>query len=126
MGAVERFGGATARGTKITQRARVRVVNVLVLWNTIYMDAAVDRILRTSDLVVLDEDLARLSPLEHRNISFRGQHSFALSEAVVRGELRPPRDPGGDHGGGGLGVVFRSVDSRRPGCDDERPRKAAE
>jgi len=38
------------------------VVNVIVLWNTIYMDAALDQ-LRADGNDVRDEDIARLSPL---------------------------------------------------------------
>ena len=45
---------------------------------------------------LLDEDLVRLSPLAHRNVNFLGQYSFALSETVARGQLRPLRDPGED------------------------------
>lgn len=74
------------------------VVNVIVLWNTIYMNAAVERLRGGGDVEVLDEDLARLSPLEHRNVNFLGQYSFAFSEAVAKGRLRPLRDPGEDYG----------------------------
>ncbi len=74
------------------------VVNVLVLWNTIYMNAAVEHLRATGEVEVLDEDLARLSPLEHRNINFLGQYSFALSETVARGQLRPLRDPEEEYG----------------------------
>ncbi len=72
------------------------VVNALVLWNTIYMNATVDHLRSTSRVEVLDEDLARLSPLEHRNVNFLGQYSFALSETVAKGQLRPLRDPSED------------------------------
>ena len=68
------------------------VVNVLVLWNTLYMDAAIKH-LRENSAGVKDKDVARLSPLEHRNMNFLGQYSFALSEAVAQGQLRPLRDP---------------------------------
>ena len=39
------------------------------------------------------EDVARLSPLIHQHINFQGRYSFALSETVARGGLRPLRDP---------------------------------
>jgi hypothetical protein len=42
---------------------------------------------------VKPEDVARLSPLIHKHINFQGRYSFALSEAVARGGLRPLRDP---------------------------------
>jgi len=68
------------------------VVNVIVLWNTIYMDAVL-RQLRKEGYPVLDEDVARLSPTMSPHINILGRHSFALPEAVARGELRPLRDP---------------------------------
>jgi TnpA family transposase len=37
------------------------VVNAVILWNTIYMDAALAE-LRTEGFDVRDEDVARLSP----------------------------------------------------------------
>jgi len=39
------------------------------------------------------EDIARLSPLGYENINFLGRYSFALSESVARGELRPLHEP---------------------------------
>jgi TnpA family transposase len=68
------------------------VVNAIVLWNTIYMDAAL-RQLRSEGYPVRDEDVVRLSPTMRPHINMLGRHSFALPEAVARGELRPLRDP---------------------------------
>ena len=68
------------------------VVNAIVLWNTIYMDAAL-RQLRNEGYPVRDEDVARLSPTMRPHINMLGRHSFILPEAVARGELRPLRDP---------------------------------
>ena len=68
------------------------MVNVLVLWNTVYMDAAIEH-LRKNSAGVNADDVARLSPLAHQNVNFLGQYSFALSEAVAQGQLRPLRDP---------------------------------
>ena len=67
------------------------VVNALVLWNTIYMDAAITH-LRVAGADADAEDVARLSPLEHRNVNFLGQYRFALSDVVAQGHLRPLRD----------------------------------
>src|ERR1700687_4943635 len=44
------------------------VVNVLVLWNTLYMDAALAHLRRTG-AEVKPEDVARLSPLGHEHIN---------------------------------------------------------
>jgi TnpA family transposase len=68
------------------------VVNAVILWNTIYMDAALDQ-LRTEGFVVRDEDVARLSPLIHEHINMLGRYAFTLPEPVARGELRPLRSP---------------------------------
>jgi hypothetical protein len=68
------------------------VVNAIVLWNTWYMEAAPQQV-QAECVSVASVDVARLSPLVHRHINFQGRHSFALSEAVARGELRPLRDP---------------------------------
>lgn len=37
---------------------------------------------------MLDEDLARLSPLIFEHINMLGRYSFAVPEEVTRGELR--------------------------------------
>ena len=63
-----------------------------MLWNTIYMDAAV-RELRAEGYEVRTEDVARLSPLGHKHVNMLGRYAFTLPEAVARGELRPLRDP---------------------------------
>jgi TnpA family transposase len=68
------------------------VVNAIVLWNTLYMEAALNQ-LRTEGFEVKAEDVARLSPLLYKHINFQGRYSFALSEAVAQGGLRPLRDP---------------------------------
>lgn len=71
------------------------VVNMIVLWNTIYMEAVLDQ-LRAEGHEVRDEDVARLSPLIHEHINMLGRYSFNVPEAVMRGELRALRDPEDD------------------------------
>ncbi len=66
------------------------VVNAIVLWNTIYMDAALDQ-LRAEGFDVQEEDVARLSPLGHEHINMLGRYAFTLPDRVARGELRPLR-----------------------------------
>lgn len=68
------------------------VVNLVVLWNTIYMDAALSQ-LRAEGYDAKPEDVARLSPLGHKHINMLGRYTFTLPEMVARGELRPLRDP---------------------------------
>jgi TnpA family transposase len=59
------------------------VVNIIVLWNTLYMTAAVER-LKQHGYPVLEEDLARLSPLIYEHINMLGRYSFAVPEEVAR------------------------------------------
>ena len=68
------------------------VINAIILWNTIYMDAAL-RQLRAGSFDVHDEDVARLSPLAHQHVNVLGRYAFILPEMVARGKLRPLRDP---------------------------------
>jgi len=71
------------------------VLNMIVLWNTIYTEAALQQ-LRAEGYAMRDEDIARLSPLLHEHINMLGRYSFAVPEAGARGELRPLRDPNED------------------------------
>ena len=68
-------------------------VNVVVLWNTLYMDAALAR-LRHQGIKPKPDDLACVSPFGHENINFLRRYSFALPESVARGELRSLHDLG--------------------------------
>lgn len=69
------------------------VVNMIVLWNTIYIEAALEQ-LRKEGFPVHDEDVDRLSPLIHDHINMLGRYSFAMPDIVARGGLRPLRNPG--------------------------------
>ncbi|MFC9916043.1 Tn3 family transposase [Streptomyces sp. NPDC127197] len=66
------------------------VLNALVLFNTRYMDAAVNQ-LRADGFDVRDEDVARLSPFVRHHINMLGRYSFQLPD--LPGGLRPLRDP---------------------------------
>ncbi len=68
------------------------VVNMIVLWNTLYMQAAIDQ-LRAEGYPVLDEDIPHLNPHVHDHINMLGRYSFSIPESVSRGELRPLRNP---------------------------------
>jgi len=71
------------------------VINMIVLWNTIYIEAVLDQ-LRKEGYAVRDEDVARLSPLIHEHLNVLGRYSFSMPEAVAKGELRPLRNPAQD------------------------------
>jgi hypothetical protein len=66
------------------------VLNALVLFDTRYMDAAVNQ-LRADGFDVRDEDVARLSPFVRHPINMLGRYSFQLPD--LPGGLRPLRDP---------------------------------
>ena len=68
------------------------VLNIIVLWNTIYIDAVLNQ-LRQEGFLVLEEDVARLSPLIYEHINMLGRYLFTVPEAVLRGELRKLRNP---------------------------------
>nr|WP_318219182.1 Tn3 family transposase [Streptomyces sp. SCL15-6] len=72
------------------------VLNAVVLWTTRYIDAAVAQ-LRAEGHEIRDEDVARLSPLKHKNLNCLGRYSFAASQPV-RGlrSLRAPDSAGLD------------------------------
>ena len=68
------------------------VLNMIVLWNTIYIEVALNQ-LRKEGYPMKDEDAYRLSPLQHENINMLGRYSFSMPDAVAQGELRPLRNP---------------------------------
>ena len=68
------------------------VTNAVVLWNSLYMDAAVKQ-LRANSLSIHETDLERLSPLGHSHITMEGHYYFNLADPVRRGELRVLRTP---------------------------------
>ena len=79
----------------ITLGALGLVLNMIVLWNTIYIEAALKQ-LRSEGYPVADEDVVRLSPLLYEHINMLGRYSFSVPEAVTKGELRPLRNPADD------------------------------
>ena len=66
------------------------VLNCVVLWNTRYLNAALDS-LRAQGYPVADDDVARLSPFVRRHLNVHGRYSFQLPE--LPGGRRPLRDP---------------------------------
>src|SRR5205807_6484732 len=53
------------------------VVNAIVLWNTLYMEAALTQ-MRAEGLAVQAADVARLSPLVHKHINRSEEHTSEL------------------------------------------------
>lgn len=67
------------------------VANAMVLWNTLYMNQALED-MRARGMTVLPEDVERLSPLGYDHINLLGRYTFSLSEEVRQGALRPLRE----------------------------------
>lgn len=68
------------------------VLNCVTLWNTVYLNAALEQ-LRADGYPVRDEDIAHLSAYQHQHLNVHGHYSFQLPD--LRGHRRPLRDP--DH-----------------------------
>jgi len=61
-------------------------------WNATYIQAVVAR-LEAKGHPVDPADLARVSPLQYRDIHILGRYTFAVPETVANGKLRPLREP---------------------------------
>nr|WP_234003938.1 Tn3 family transposase [Nocardiopsis sp. SBT366] len=66
------------------------VLNCVTLWNTVYMDAALDQ-LRGQGYTVREEDVAHLSAFARTHINVHGHYSFLLPD--MPGGRRDLRDP---------------------------------
>ncbi|MCX4758613.1 transposase [Kitasatospora purpeofusca] len=70
-----------------------------MLWTTRYLDAGVEQLralpAEQREHQVLDEDVARLSPLKHANLNVVGRYIFHAS-GPAGGGLRPLGDPAED------------------------------
>jgi len=64
------------------------VTNSIILWNTVYMEIALDAI-RNGGYTVNSDDVKRLSPLGYDHINIVGHYSFDLPEEILDGKLRP-------------------------------------
>ena len=50
------------------------ILNTITLWNTVYLDHAINR-LTAAGYPVSDEDVARLSPYMRKHINFQGHYA---------------------------------------------------
>jgi hypothetical protein len=64
------------------------VVNMIVLWNTLYMGKAIEH-LRATGVAVHEEDVKRLTPLWYEHIRLTGRYEFMLTAQPEVGGLRP-------------------------------------
>ncbi len=63
------------------------VVNAIVIWNTKYIEVALDAI-KQAGQPAFDSDIQRLSPLGYEHINIMGRYSFVLPEEIEQGGLR--------------------------------------
>lgn len=68
------------------------VVNMIVLWNTVYIERALTR-LRAEGYAVQAEDVARLSPLLTAHINVLGRYRFTLPDELAADGFRPLKEP---------------------------------
>jgi TnpA family transposase len=66
------------------------VVNMIVLWNTLYTQKALDY-LHASGMDIRDEDVLRLTPLSFDHIRLTGRYDFTVTAQPEAGGLRPLR-----------------------------------
>jgi hypothetical protein len=62
---------------------------MIVLWNTVYIDAALNELRRLRQAVD-DTDISRLSPLVDEHLNVHGHYAFTAPTGT---ELRPLHDP---------------------------------
>jgi Tn3 transposase DDE domain len=72
-------------------RSQARLSETVVLWTTVYLDAAVRR-LKAQGCPVREEDMARLSPFVSTPLGVHGTYSFLLPD-LAPGAIRELRDP---------------------------------
>jgi hypothetical protein len=65
-------------------------LNALVVWNAQYMNDAI-AYLRATGHEITDEDLKRLSPLQHEHIKMLGNFPFTLPHELAAGQRRQLR-----------------------------------
>jgi hypothetical protein len=53
------------------------VVNIIILWNTLYINAALEQ-LASEGFAIQTEDIARLSPLVFEHINLLGRYAFSV------------------------------------------------
>ena len=84
--------GAYGRFAGVPACRRGLILNTITLWNTVYLDHALDQ-LRATGYPVLDADIARLSPYMRRHINFHGPLLLRRHEPRRRaaGATRPRR-----------------------------------
>lgn len=68
------------------------VVNAITLWNTVYMQAALDQ-LKSEGCEINENDIRHLSPARSEHINMYGKYYFNVEEGLKRKNLRELRKP---------------------------------
>jgi Tn3 transposase DDE domain len=68
------------------------LVNMVIPWNAIYMDAALGQ-RQSGGMDVRDEDAAQLSPFANEHINVLRRYVFVLPEVIARRNSGPSRFP---------------------------------
>jgi TnpA family transposase len=69
------------------------VTNAVICWNTVYMAAALEQLVRAG-YPVQERDLAHVWPTRDAHINVYGKYHFNVEEVWGRHALRPLRQPG--------------------------------
>ena len=82
------------RGEELANQASCLnlVTNAVILWNTVYMTAAIEQ-LKQEGYPVEESDLAHVWPTRYGHINVHGKYHFNMEEARGRKGLRPLRQP---------------------------------
>jgi TnpA family transposase len=82
------------RGEELAHQASCLdlVTNAVILWNTMYMTAAIEQ-LKQEGYPVEESDLAHVWPTRYGHINVHGKYHFNMEEARGRKGLRPLRQP---------------------------------
>src|SRR5260221_5844671 len=67
------------------------VVDAMVLWDTLYMNRALEE-MRGRGMKIVPEDVERLSPLGYEHINLLGRYTFSLSDEIRQGAFHPLRE----------------------------------
>ena len=80
------------RGEELTHQASCLnlVTNAVILWNTVYMTAAIEQ-LKREGYPVDENDLAHVWPTRYAYVNVHGKYHFNVEEAQRRQGLRPSR-----------------------------------
>jgi TnpA family transposase len=78
---------ATREGQEDQLYALSLVTNCIIIWNTIYMEAAI-KTMESEGIEIYPEDKMRLSPFGHEHINIVGRYSFAQACEILKGQLR--------------------------------------